>query len=258
MDASNNIHPTRRVSDRKSKPSMEALVDHHKRIYWGGPSTPVSSASRHHEQPQHPVSPSAIQISLSSLDGSDRPNEHNSLAQPLRIRLHLSRVEVPTVVLGSHISPSFPSSGPTPETRISPGPLPKQTLPSDFPSSGLQNGAHVQQRPLRDPIEVAMEEDANDDDEEDNLPLTDLCKRVAAPHPHVTAAVVAPPEPPPLPQPPPLATCWLKTCHNPLPPLAERWDGQFCSCDCLVKACRQAFKAYLSQGVATPNHQAVS
>ncbi|BHF78943.1 hypothetical protein SprV_0602206000 [Sparganum proliferum] len=81
MDASNNIHPTRRVSDRKSKPSMEALVDHHKRIYWGGPSTPVGSASRHHEQPQHPVSPSAIQISLSSLDGSDRPNEHNSLAQ---------------------------------------------------------------------------------------------------------------------------------------------------------------------------------
>nr|VZI44024.1 unnamed protein product [Spirometra erinaceieuropaei] len=115
MDASNNIHPTRRVSDRKSKPSMEALVDHHKRIYWGGPSTPVGSASRHHEQPQHP---------------------------PLRIRLHLSRVEVPTVVLGSHISPSFPSSGPTPETRISPGPLPKQTLPSDFPSSGLQNGTH--------------------------------------------------------------------------------------------------------------------
>ncbi|VDN13741.1 unnamed protein product [Dibothriocephalus latus] len=95
-----------------------------------------------------------------------------------------------------------------------------------------------------------MEDDANDDDEEDNLPLADLCKRVVPPHLPVTDAA--------LPEPPSPATCWLKSCHNPLPPFAERWDGQFCSCDCLVKACRQAFRAYLSQRMETPNHQAVS
>uniref|UniRef100_A0A0X3Q0R3 TOX high mobility group box family member 4 n=2 Tax=Schistocephalus solidus TaxID=70667 RepID=A0A0X3Q0R3_SCHSO len=252
MEDNNNPHPTRRVSDRKSKPSMEALVDHHKRIYWSGPSTHAASGSRHHEQPQHPASPAAIASPLSPQDGNGGSSEHNQLNQPLRIRLHLPRLEVPTVVLGSHISPSF-SPGISLETRASPGPVPKPTPLSDFSSSGFQNGVHVNQRPSRKSTELAMENDANDDDEEDNLPLADLCKRVAAPHPHVTVA--APPDPPALPSPP---TCWLKTCHKPLPPFAERWDGQFCSCDCLVKACRQAFRAYLSQRMATPNHQAVS
>ncbi|VDK25532.1 unnamed protein product [Taenia asiatica] len=88
----------------------------------------------------------------------------------------------------------------------------------------------------------------NDDDEQtlkereevkDNLPLAYLYKRVV------------PPPPPQSPSALPAATttattsvvCTAPHCHRPVVQSDDRWDGQFCSVECLLQVCHETFHA---------------
>ncbi|VDD76501.1 unnamed protein product [Mesocestoides corti] len=201
MDEQPNLHPTRQLSSRKSKPSIEDLIDHHRPVYW------ISSSGSSHD---------------GHING-------DTITDPMRIRIRVSRLDAAAVsqVGGSTSAANRQSAAPALNSSASArsSPPPPFVRDSDPLRPPVQNGGLDAWMHLGSESESS----SDSDEEEDNLPLSDLCKRVST----TTEQ----------PSPPPKSRCTASMCERPALTSDNRWDGQFCSSDCLVKACREAFDA---------------
>ncbi|KAL5102826.1 hypothetical protein TcWFU_002459 [Taenia crassiceps] len=156
MDDQSAVHPIRRLLSRKSKPSMEDLVDHHRSNYWASSSSASSSNHLHG----------------SNVNGNRGPNVEDIL--------------------------------------------------------GVLSENDDDEQTVKEKEEV-----------KDNLPLAYLYKRVAPPPQPLSPSalsVTATPSTTSL-------LCIAPHCHRPVVQSDDRWDGQFCSVECLLQVCHETFHA---------------
>ncbi|KAM7533820.1 hypothetical protein Aperf_G00000110136 [Anoplocephala perfoliata] len=179
MDNHMNVFPVRRLSSRKSKPSMADLVDQHR--------LPTSSAY----------------LSIAPPSGSlgKRLSDGSPSGDPLRLKYR------------PKLNFELPDTNHGPDNILG--------LGSDSESDSDSSIKH-------DPSSNNTEED----EEEDSLPLADLCKRVV----HPSSA----------------SLCSATNCSCPASQSDRRMGGRYCSVGCLLRACHQAFHD------AFPNSQIVS
>ncbi|VDO00073.1 unnamed protein product [Rodentolepis nana] len=164
-----DIFVRRRLSNRKSKPTMADLVDQHRLGF-------VAATNSYGV-----VSPSpSIRLNNYSPSGSNI----NSLTSHF---VHSDQLDS-AGILGSE------------STRKSEFNLMNEN-PSSFPPTA--------------------------EEDEDNLPLSDLCKRVN--HPSTDNSSVSP------------LLCASSNCSFPVSRTDERLGGRYCSVECLIRACHQAF-----------------
>ncbi|EUB60172.1 hypothetical protein EGR_05025 [Echinococcus granulosus] len=171
MDEQSNAYPIRRLLSRKSKPSMEDLVDHHRSTYWASPS---SSTSNH---------------------------------------LH-----------GSNVNGD----------RVNVDPKVEDILGVLSDSDDSDDG----ERTLKEKEDVR-----------DNLPLAYLYKCVVSPPPQSSALPVATTVPTTS------VLCTAPRCHRPVVQSDDRWDGQFCSVECLLQVCHETFHTAFRDQSKLQQHQ---
>ncbi|VDP19752.1 unnamed protein product [Echinostoma caproni] len=84
---------------------------------------------------------------------------------------------------------------------------------------------------------VANSTDDESDDADDNIPLSKFVP--------IKTVQQDPPSPEPVPSPEPEPTVVLCPCTKPAVLDDPRWDGQYCSPECLISVCHRAFEFWL-------------
>ncbi|VDL15648.1 unnamed protein product [Hymenolepis diminuta] len=195
---------------------MADLVDQHRfgstttmNSYWIASPSPSSTLDNHslsgsnsRNLSSHVVysDPSRLHIRIRK---SQRPNGRPALALKLNTGLP-NGVRIPILNLKQYL------------VRIDSVEIPGSASNKD-PESGKFN--------LRN--EDPSSSPSNAEEDEDNLPLSDLCRRVI--HPSTGNGSTSPP------------LCAASNCLNPVSQSDKRLGGRYCSPECLIRACRQAF-----------------
>ncbi|KAM3172394.1 hypothetical protein ACTXT7_014633 [Hymenolepis weldensis] len=205
MDEETNVFPVRRLSSRKSRPTMADLVDQHRFVstttmnsYWIASPSPSSTLDNH------------------SLSGSNSRNLSSHIVRSDPSRLHIR-------IRKSHRPDSRPTVAPKFNTRLLNWNLDSAEIPGSAGNKESESG----QFSLRNENPSSSPSSAEED--EDNLPLSDLCRRVV----HTSTGNSSTSSP----------LCAAPNCLAPVSQSDKRLGGRYCSVECLIRACRQAFQS---------------
>nr|CDS30585.1 conserved hypothetical protein [Hymenolepis microstoma] len=195
MDEETSVLPIRRLSNRKSKPTMADLVDQHR---FGFVATTSS----------YRIASPSPSISLNGHSPSGSNNHSLSFHFPARLQFRIKK----------YPGPNIPATIPKSNAQL----LNRQLDSAGIPGSE-SDGESEFNLTSADPnsLPPAAEED------EDNLPLSDLCRRVN--HPSTDNYCASP------------FLCASSNCSYPVSRTDERLGGRYCSVECLIRACHQAF-----------------
>lgn len=217
------VGATRKLSWRRSKPDMAALVDQHRFIYPRKPNRVVHHHGHSLLVNDVDVSSNSVQEEESSDDKEDVDRDHCDIYGVLSRK--------PSVRVDKH--PSINGDNLQPDTQKLDRAIVIEVV--QLPPVNYEGRKRLQP-PLDDDSE----------DEDDNVPLSTFVSsrstvQQPAPPP---ASSSPPPAPSPVPSPESLSP---RLCYCTKPAITDdpRWDGQFCSTECLVSECRQAFNLWL-------------